>query len=332
MTSYSGIVQRARDVFESGRTRSIEFRRKQLQQMMKMYEENTTEMVEALAKDIRKSKQEAVLFEIQLLTNEVLHALQCLKEWTAPEKPPKSFVNTFDEVVIHKDPYGVVLIIGAWNYPLQLTLLPLVGAVAAGNCAIIKPSELAPVTAQLIANLIPKYLDQEAFHVIQGGVPETTELLKERFDYIFYTGSTNVGKIVRAAANEYLTPVTLELGGKSPVYIDNTVDVEVAAKRILWGKCANSGQTCIAPDYILCSKQVEREFVEKSKKVLKEFYGDNIKSSPDLCRIISDRHYQPHPLTMYVFSKDKSIQDLLVSQLRSGSVCVNDTLMQFCGE
>ncbi|KAJ9577725.1 hypothetical protein L9F63_005718, partial [Diploptera punctata] len=389
------IVQRARDAFDSGRTRSIEFRRQQLKQMQRMYEENTTEMVEALAKDLRKSKQEAVLFEIQFLINEVTHMLHKLDEWAAPEKPPKPLVNAMDEVVIHKDPYGVVLIIGAWNYPLQLTLLPVSGAIAAGNCVIIKPSEVATETAKLIAELVPRYLDQECYQVVLGGVMETTELLKERFDYIFYTGSTNVGKIVRAAANQHLTPVTLELGGKS-LYYQDASDMEMTARRVMWGKCANSGQTCIAPDYILCSKQVEREFVENAKKVLKEFYGENPKNSPDLCRIVSDRHFQrlvgllkcgtvvvggesdptdkfiaptilvdvkttdpvmqeeifgpilpivnvenafdaikfirsrPHPLTMYVFTKDKSIQDLLITHLRSGSVCMNDTLMQFC--
>jgi len=171
-------------------------------------------MIEALAKDLRKSKQEAVLFEIQFLINETKDALFNLHKWTQPEKPGKSLANALDDVVIYNDPYGVVLIIGSWNYPLQLTLLPVSGAIAAGNCVIIKPSEGAIESSQLIAKLLPRYLDQECFHVILGGVPETTELLKERFDYIFYTGSTNVGKIVRAAANEHLTPVTLELGGK----------------------------------------------------------------------------------------------------------------------
>ncbi|XP_021931429.1 aldehyde dehydrogenase, dimeric NADP-preferring-like isoform X4 [Zootermopsis nevadensis] len=393
--SHSDVVQRARDAFETGRTRSIDFRESQLKQLLRMYEENTTEMIEALAKDLKKSKQEAVLFEIEFLINETKNALFHLREWTQPEKPPKSLMNVMDGVFIYNDPYGVVLIIGAWNYPLQLTLLPVSGAIAAGNCVIIKPSEVATACAQLMANLIPMYLDQECFHVVLGGIPETTELLKERFDYIFYTGSTNVGKIVRAAANEHLTPVTLELGGKSPVYIDNTVDMEVAARRIMWGKCANAGQTCIAPDYILCSKEVQEDFVGNAKTALKEFYGENPKNSPDLCRIISDRHYQrlvallnsgkvavggetdpserfvaptilvdvkptdpvmqeeifgpilpivnvenafdaikfirsrEHPLSMYVFSKDKSIQNLLISQLRCGSLCLNDTLMQF---
>ncbi|KDR13306.1 Aldehyde dehydrogenase family 3 member B1, partial [Zootermopsis nevadensis] len=389
------IVQKARNTFKSGRTRTIAFRESQLKQLLSMVEENTVEMIEAVAEDLRKSKQEAVMLEINVVINDVRHALFHLKEWTEPEKPSKDLVNVMDSLLIYNDPYGVVLIMGAWNYPLQLTLLPVVGAIAAGNCVVIKPSEVSPASGNLMAKLIPKYLDQECFHVVLGGIPETTELLKERFDYIFYTGSTNVGKIVRAAANEHLTPVTLELGGKSPVYIDNTVDMEVAARRIMWGKCANAGQTCIAPDYILCSKEVQEDFVGNAKTALKEFYGENPKNSPDLCRIISDRHYQrlvallnsgkvavggetdpserfvaptilvdvkptdpvmqeeifgpilpivnvenafdaikfirsrEHPLSMYVFSKDKSIQNLLISQLRCGSLCLNDTLMQF---
>ncbi|RXG72998.1 Aldehyde dehydrogenase, dimeric NADP-preferring [Armadillidium vulgare] len=180
---------------------------------------------------------------------------------------------------------------GAWNYPLQLPLLPVSGAIAAGNTVIIKPSEVAPATATVISELIPKYLDQECYHVVCGGVPETTELLKERFDYIFYTGSTTVGKIVREASNKYLTPTTLELGGKSPVFIDNTVNLDVAVRRLIWGKCINLGQTCVAPDYVLCTKDIRDKIVEKAKEILKEWYGDDPQRSPDLCRIINGRHF-----------------------------------------
>lgn len=290
--AYSNIVQRARDAFNSGQTKSAEFREKQLKQLYKMYEENEGAMVAALGADLRKCKQEALVTEVEFLKYDITNTLMNLKDWMIPEKPEKGFVNIMDDVIIFNEPYGVVLIIGAWNYPLQLSLLPLAGAIAAGNCVVLKPSEVAVRSSQLIAELLPKYLDQECYHVIQGGVPETTELLKERFDYIFYTGSTQVGKIVRAAANEHLTPTTLELGGKSPVYIDSTVNLDIAAKRILWGKCINAGQTCIAPDYLLCSKEVERNFITKAKEILKEWYGDNPKDSPDLCRIISDKQFQ----------------------------------------
>ncbi|GFG32390.1 hypothetical protein Cfor_04370 [Coptotermes formosanus] len=301
------IVQKARDAFRSGCTRSVDFRERQLKQLLWMLEENTSEILEAVGKDLRKvrvyvladdgvnfsvdSKQEALLLEVNVVINEIKSALFHLKEWTKPEKPSKGLVNAMDTVIIYNDPYGVVLIMGAWNYPFQLSLMPLVGAIAAGNCAIIKPSEVASASADLMARLIPKYLDQDCFQVVLGGVLETTMLLKEQFDYIFYTGSATIGKIVRAAANEHLTPVTLELGGKSPIYIDNTVDMGIAVRRILWGKCVNAGQTCIAPDYVLCSEAVRASFVAKAKEVLEEWYGSNVKSSPDFGRIASDKHF-----------------------------------------
>lgn len=171
-------------------------------------------MLAALAGDLRKHKQEATILEIEFLRNDIVHTLQCLREWAKPEKPEKSLVNLLDTVCIYKDPFGVVLVMGAWNYPLQLTLLPMAAAIAAGNTVIIKPSELAPATAKFIADTLPRYLDQECYQVVLGGIPETTELLKQKFDYIFYTGSSRVGRIVHAAANKHLTPVTLELGGK----------------------------------------------------------------------------------------------------------------------
>ncbi|KAG6451708.1 hypothetical protein O3G_MSEX007284, partial [Manduca sexta] len=176
---------------------------------------------------------------------------------------------------IYNEPYGVTLIIGAWNYPLQLLLLPAAGAIAAGNAVVLKPSELAVACTTFIAETLPKYLDNDAIIVIEGGPQETTELLKQKFDYIFYTGGTNVGKIVYEAATKHLTPVTLELGGKSPVYIDNSADLVITVKRVLWGKFINGGQTCIAPDYVLCSKEVQDKFVEEAKKVIKEWYGED---------------------------------------------------------
>lgn len=285
-------MQRSHAAFASGKTRNVDFRMKQLKQLKKMYEENQIEMENALAADLRKHKQEAVVFEIEFLKNDLINTTMNLKEWTQPEEPSKAFINAMDEVKIYKDPFGVVLIMGAWNYPLQLTLLPAQSAIAAGNVVIIKPSEVAPHCAKFMADTIPKYLDNDCYQVICGGIPETTELLKHKFDYIFYTGSTSVGKIVHAAANKHLTPVTLELGGKSPCYIDNTADIEIAARRVLWGKVINSGQTCIAPDYILCTKETQTKFVSEAKKVLTEWYGENKQDSPDLCRIINQRNYQ----------------------------------------
>ncbi|VVC44058.1 Aldehyde/histidinol dehydrogenase,Aldehyde dehydrogenase N-terminal domain,Aldehyde dehydrogenase [Cinara cedri] len=291
MANYSDIIEKSRTAFNSNQTKSLHIRKHHLRQLLKLLNENATDLQLALASDLRKSKQEAVLFEIEYLKNDIINALDSLECWMKTEKPDKPLINILDGVLIHKDPYGVVLVIGAWNYPLQLTLLPVIGAIAAGNSVVIKPSEMAPATAKIIAELIPKYLNRDAFPVILGGVEETTELLKQRFDYIFYTGSTTVGKIVRAAANEYLTPVTLELGGKSPLYIDGSVNMDISIKRIIWGKCINAGQTCIAPDYILCTRQIQNIIVEKARELLKAWYTDDPKNSPDLCRIVSEKHF-----------------------------------------
>lgn len=267
-------------------------REQQLKQLRKMYDECETEMIAALATDLRKHKQESLILEIEFLRNDLENILQNLREWTQPQLPEKSFVNMLDTVCIYNDPYGVVLVMGAWNYPLQLTLLPVTAAIAAGNAVIIKPSEVASATAKFIADTLPRYLDNECYQVVCGGVAETTELLKQRFDYIFYTGSTRVGRIVHAAANKHLTPVTLELGGKSPCFLDATADIPAATRRILWGKLINAGQTCIAPDYLLCSKEVQQKFVAEARIVLDEWYGQNHRESPDLCRIINAANFQ----------------------------------------
>lgn len=292
MVRPSELVQSLRNSFDSGKTKPLQFRLKQLKALLRLYEENTKEMLDALYKDLRKGKQESVVMEIEYLINDLKNTIANLHDWAKPEHPPKSFVNMLDSLCIYSEPYGVVLVIGSWNYPIQLTLLPVAGAIAAGNCVVIKPSEVSSACSKFMAETIPKYLDTDCYKVYEGGVAETTELLKERFDYIFYTGSSNVGKIVHAAANNYLTPVTLELGGKSPVYIDKTVNLKVAAKRILWGKCVNLGQTCVAPDYLICTKDVRDKFVECAKQVLLEFYGTEPKQSPDLVRIINDRQFQ----------------------------------------
>ncbi|CAH0724293.1 unnamed protein product, partial [Brenthis ino] len=396
----SEVVQKAHDTYNSGLTRPVEWRKKQLKNLMRMYEETRNSMVDALVKDLRRSKTEAILLEVDYLVNDLKNTLNNFDEWVKPERPPKGLVNILDDVVIFNDPYGVVLIIGAWNYPLQLLLLPMAAAIAAGNVVILKPSELAVASAQYMVETLPKYLDTDAVVIVEGGPEETTDLLKQKFDYIFYTGGTNVGKIVYAAATKNLTPVTLELGGKSPVYIDNSVDMEVTAKRVLWGKFINVGQTCIAPDYVLCTKEVQDKFVEIAKNVLKEWYGQDPQKSPDLCRIINHRHFsrlqalvdaskdkvaiggqydsqdkfiaptiltnvtgsdkimddeifgpilpivpienayeaikfinaREHPLVLYVFTKQSNIQKLFTDQTRSGSLCVNDTIMFYGGK
>lgn len=256
-----------------------------------MIDENTPLILDALRDDLHKSTQESTVCEIEILKNDALQMIHNLSRWAKPRSVEKDLVNIMDKVQILPEPYGVVLVIGAWNYPFAIALSPLIGAIAAGNCAILKPSELSPATAKIIAELLPKYLDNSCYKVFLGGPAETQQLLQHKFDYIFYTGSTRVGAIVAQCAAKHLTPTTLELGGKSPCYLDATVDIDIAAARIFWGKALNSGQTCIAPDYILCSEEVEKKFIEAFKKVQRKQFGEDMKDSPDYCRIINNNHY-----------------------------------------
>lgn len=292
MSSPSEVVSSVRNAFASGVTKNPVFRLNQLKALLKLYEENGEAIIHAVEKDLRKSKQEAIIAEVDHLKNDVRGMIYNLDSWVEPEKPGKPLVNMMDKVLIQSEPYGVVLIIGAWNYPFQLTLSPLAGAIAAGNCAIVKPSEVAPASAKLLAELLPQYLDTDCYKVFEGDARRTSELLKERFDYIFFTGSTQVGRIVQEAAAKFLTPTTLELGGKSPVYADHTVDAELVLRRVMFGKCFNAGQSCIAPDYLLCSKDVESKIIAAAKKTMQEWYGDKIKQSLDFARIINENHFK----------------------------------------
>ncbi|CAH1115972.1 unnamed protein product [Phaedon cochleariae] len=292
MSTPAEAVQTARKAFASGVTRSYDFRMKQIKALLRMVEENEAKLVDAIVKDVRKPKFEAVGYEIESVKKALKNIISNLENWMKPQEPgkPKAFIN--DEVIIQPEPYGVVLIIGAWNYPILLTLDPFTGAIAAGNTVILKPSEIAPHSAKILADLIPKYLAPDCYQVVNGGIPETTKLLAERFDYIFYTGSSSVGKIVHQAASKFLTPVTLELGGKSPVYVDETADLDLTAARILFGRLANAGQSCIAPDYVLCRREIQSKLVAACKKVIDKWYGGNVKTNPDYGRIVNENHFR----------------------------------------
>ncbi|XP_053424584.1 aldehyde dehydrogenase family 3 member A2 isoform X1 [Nycticebus coucang] len=285
-------VQRVRQAFRSGRSRPLRFRLQQLEALRRMVLEREKDILAAIGADLCKSEFNAYSQEVITVLGEIDLMLENLPEWITAKPVKKNLLTMLDEAYVQPQPLGVVLIIGAWNYPFVLTLHPLVGAIAAGNAVIIKPSELSENTATILAKLLPQYLDQDLYVVMNGGVKETTELLKQRFDHILYTGSTAVGKIVMEAAAKHLTPVTLELGGKSPCYIDKDCDLDVACRRITWGKYMNCGQTCIAPDYILCEAFLQNQIVQKIKETLKEFYGENIKESPDYERIINLRHFK----------------------------------------
>nr|XP_057943501.1 aldehyde dehydrogenase family 3 member A2b [Doryrhamphus excisus] len=285
-------VARARKAFQTGRSKCLEHRIRQLKNLQCFFTQRHREISEGIKKDLNKSDVVVQLYEILGLEEEISLAIRKLKEWAAPRPVEKNLLTLSDTVYIKPEPLGVVLIIGAWNYPWAVTLQPLIGAIAAGNAAVIKPSEVSAHTAKVMEDLLPLYIDKELYPVVTGGVPETQELLRQRFDHIFYTGNSAVGKLIMAAAAKHLTPVTLELGGKSPCYIDKTCDISIACRRVAWGKYTNCGQTCIAPDYILCDPAIQDSVIEELKRAIKEFYTDDPKTCSDYGRIINQRHFK----------------------------------------
>lgn len=306
------IVEQLRDTFASGDTKDYEWRVEQLNQIIRMTKEQQDKLVAALHADLGKCKTEAWTSEIGFIIGDAQHMLKHLKKWMKPRKVSTPIAAQPGKSYQLADPLGTTLIIGAWNYPFQLVFAPLIAAIAAGNCAVLKPSELAPETSKLIAKMVPEYLDTNAITVVEGAVDETTELLKQHFDHIFYTGGEVVGKIVMRAASENLTPVTLELGGKSPCIVDSTANVDVAAARIVWSKWMNAGQTCVAPDYILVEKEFSSQLIAAIQAKVAAFYGADIQNSKDYGRIVNERHFQR--LVSYledqnvVFGGDSDIQ------------------------
>ncbi|XP_006893309.1 PREDICTED: aldehyde dehydrogenase family 3 member B1-like [Elephantulus edwardii] len=243
-------------------------------------------------KDLHKSALDSNISELIMCQNEVDLAIKSLHCWMKDESVSTNLFTKLSSAFIRKEPYGVVLIIAPWNYPLNLTLVPLVGALAAGNCVVLKPSEVSKNMEQFLAKVLPRYLDQSTFTVMLGGPEETTQLLENRFDYILFTGSPHVGKIIMTAAAKHLTPVTLELGGKNPCYVDDDCNPQTVANRVIWFRCLNAGQTCVAPDYILCSREMQDRLVPAMQSAITRFYGDDPKSSPDLGRIINQKHFK----------------------------------------
>ncbi|MEO7015683.1 MAG: aldehyde dehydrogenase family protein [Leifsonia sp.] len=285
-------VEALRRTFDSGITKPFSWRLAQLRALRRMLTERAAEFEDALLADLAKNPTESQIAEIGFVVGEIDHTLRHLRKWLRPRRirVPGALLPARASVI--REPLGVVLVIAPWNYPVQLLLGPLVGALAAGNAVLLKPSELAPATSAAMARLVPEYLDRRAVTVVEGGVEETTELLEQRYDHIFYTGNSRVGRIVAVAAVEHLTPVTLELGGKSPVFVDDTVDLAAAAQRIAWGKFMNAGQTCVAPDYILATASVARRLVPALGAALGELYGEDPATSPDYGRIVNPRQYE----------------------------------------
>ncbi|WP_416306552.1 aldehyde dehydrogenase family protein [Neptunicella sp. SCSIO 80796] len=284
-------VNSLKSFFNQGQTRALSWRRQQLLQLKKMTEDHEDDIAKALEQDLGKCRQEAWTAEIGYLLSEINHSLRHLNKWSKRRRVSTPMVAQPGSSFLLPEPKGVALIIGAWNYPFQLLLAPLVAAIAAGNCAVLKPSELAVNVSALLAKLVPDYLDQHAFVLIEGGVEQTTEVLKQPFDHVFYTGGESVGKIVMRAAAEHLTPVTLELGGKSPCIVDQNTNLKVTARRIVWSKWMNAGQTCVAPDYVIVSKDFSQPLIDAIKQELTAFYGKDSATNGDYGRIINDRHH-----------------------------------------
>jgi aldehyde dehydrogenase (NAD+) len=284
------VVRTLRRGFDSGLTKPLAWRRAQLVALRRLLLDGGAELERALALDLGKSSAEAQVSEIGVVRAEVDHALRHMRRWARSTRVPVPVAVAPASARVVPEPLGVVLVIGPWNYPVQLILAPLVGALAAGNAVVLKPSEVAPATSAALARLVGHHLDPRGVTVVEGDAGTTTELLSQRLDHVFFTGGGAVARIVARAAAENLTPVTLELGGKSPVWIDDTVDVEAAARRLAWGKFMNAGQTCVAPDYVLATPPVASRLTAALAVAVTAFYGLDPAASPDYGRIVADRH------------------------------------------
>jgi aldehyde dehydrogenase (NAD+) len=386
-------IQLIKSTFASGKTKTLPWRIEQLKQIRKMVVEQQDKIFVAMQQDLGRCDMESWTAELGGVISEVDHSIKHLKKWVKPRKVSTPIIAQPGKSYILPEPLGTILIIGAWNYPLLLVLSPLVAAISAGNCALIKPSELSANMSQLVAQLIPQYLDNDAVAVVEGAVDETTELLKHPFDHIIYTGGEVVGKIVMRAAAEFLTPVTLELGGKSPCIVDSSTDLDVTAARIVWSKWMNAGQTCVAPDYVLVEDSFATQLIDAIKSKLAEFYSADASTSQDYGRIVNERHLsrivsylegqavvyggkhdvatkyieptlvlnpaqdsplmqeeifgpilpivtvksiaqaipfvneRAKPLALYLFSKDESFEQQVLSSTSAGMVCINDGFM-----
>jgi aldehyde dehydrogenase (NAD+) len=272
--SISRIIEKQIGFYRTGKTLDLEFRLTRLRQLYRTIDKYEDEIYAALHADFKKSKFETYATEIALIRDEIKYFLKNLGRLTRPEKVKSSLASLPAKSYIYREPYGRSLIIGPWNYPLQLILLPLTGAIAAGNCVLLKPSELSVHVATVIGKIVAEVFDEAHVALVQGGADVTTELLSRQFDHIFFTGSVKVGKIVYEAAAKNLTPCILELGGKSPCIVDQEANTDLAARRIVWGKFLNAGQTCVAPDYLLVHKQIKKQLLDKMIFYLEKHYGE----------------------------------------------------------
>lgn len=388
------ILAAHRAFFASGRTQDVDFRVEQLKVLRRMIAGNEAALFATLAQDLRKPPFEAYGGDIGIVLQEIDHAIRHLRSWARPRKVRTPLAFFPAACSVHPVPRGVALIIGPWNFPVQLLCNPLVGALAAGNCAVLKPSPLAPATTRVLADLVAANFDPAYVSVVEGGADTGQLLLEQPFDHIFFTGSPAAGRLVMAAAAKHLTPVTLELGGKNPCIVDADADLDVAARRIAWGKFFNAGQSCVAVDYLLADQRIKSGLVSRIVRTAREFYGDDPSLSPDYARIVSQAHAErlarllscgnivmggrsdaaaryvaptvidniignepvmeeeifgpilpvigyaslheavafvnqrPNALALYLFTRDRDRQKAVLAATRSGSACVNDTVIQ----
>lgn len=289
-TEVKTVLKVHKEYFESGQTKHVDFRIQQLNQLRKGIKVYEDKIMEALFKDLRKPAFEAYATEVGYVLDSIGYTLKHIKGWAKVRKVRTPVVHFGARSYIYPEPYGTVLIIAPWNYPFQLMIEPMIGAMAAGNCVVLKPSEYAPHVGEVMEEMIKEFFDERYVRIISGGKEKTTTLINNSFDYIFFTGSVPVGKIVMEAAAKNLIPVTLELGGKSPCIVEKDGNLDTAAERIVWGKFVNAGQTCVAPDYLMVHRDVKDAFIQKLTETIQRFYGRDPVLSPDYCRIINERH------------------------------------------
>jgi len=332
MNPYSKIIQTQLDFFNSNITKDPNFRIEQLKKLIKVLKDNEKLLDEAIYKDFKKSSFENYETELSLVYHEINLSIKKLKGWSKRKSIGTNMANMPGKSYIIPEPLGVTLTIGAWNYPYQLAFAPVVAALSAGNTAILKPSELSLNSSKAMAKIVNENFDAKYFHVIEGGVEETTDLLKLKFDKIFYTGSTNVGKIIMKAAAVHLTPVTLELGGKSPSFVFNDANIKITAQRLVWAKFLNGGQTCVAPDFILAEKGVKSKLVDEIKNQIKNIYGGNPMDSEAFVRIISARHYKRLvgliDNSKIIIGGDTNEKELYISPTVLDNITFDDDIMQ----
>lgn len=291
MNDIQKVVQEQRHFFRQGTTLSYHFRKQHLQKLKTMLKKHEQKIYDALKADLNKSEHETFTTELGFLYMEIDMALKNLKKWMIRKQVTTPLTHTGTKSYIYKEPYGVTLVISPWNYPLQLALAPVIGAIAAGNCVVIKPSEFAQATSTLLYQMITDTFDRHYITVIEGAKDVSQQLLKQSLDYIFFTGNSTVGKSIMKQASEHLTPVTLELGGKSPVIVDKDADIKLAAKRVVWGKFTNAGQTCVAPDFVYVHEKIKNKFIQMMKRYIKQFYGKDPLKNEDYVRLIHKKQY-----------------------------------------